>query len=59
MLQKTNISKTSHHIFAHWNAKTTPQEVRGFSPFIGRKFVFKTVLSLAVFFKMTKVEFTE
>ena len=42
-LPKTNISLTSHHIFADLNVKTTQQEEIEFSPVIGRNFVLKPV----------------
>ena len=58
MLQKTNISLNIHHISTNLNIKTTQQEVIGFSPFIGRKFVWKPV-SVWLFSQTTEVEFAE
>ena len=59
MLQKTNSSLTSHHIFTNLNVKTAQKDVIEFSSFIGRKLRFETGFSLAVFSKTTKVEFVE
>ena len=59
MLQKINISLTSHHIFTDLNIKAMQQEVIEFFPFVGRKFGFKSSFSLAAFSKTTKVEFEE
>ena len=60
MLQKANISLTSHNFFAHLNVKTLQWEEIGLSPFIGRKCMrFETGFSVAVFSKAPKVEFTE
>ena len=53
---ETNISLTSHHIFAYLNIKTTQKEVMEFCPFIGWKFVLKPV-SVWLFSKTTTVEF--
>ena len=58
MLQKTNISLTSHHIFTNVNVKTMQPDERVIS--LRRKEVrFETGFSLAVFSKTTKVEFAE
>ena len=58
VLQKTNISVTSHRIFADLNVNTTQWEVIDFSPFIRRKFVLKPV-SVWLCFSRQQKESTE
>ena len=59
MLQKTNVSLTSHHIFANLNVKKNAIGRDRVPSLHVKEVCFETGFSLSVFSKTTKVEFAE